>query len=288
MKINRIMFSVLVALLLVFSCVGTAFADVPLPPGAVKGLPERLAALDDEGNAVNSATGEYFFHVEDMVLGETYTKDIQLMNLRDDYVYHIYFRVEPLFKDGIIDLERGCTCRFFLDGEGFYVGDVNGVGTIDLTQYFDTGRYRPGDSHILRCEITFDSYGVDVHTDNGWRMVDVDGEHVLRGPDESGYAYGEIEFKWIFCAAVDPRDTDLDNNKDTEETGPGGGDGGDNENGGGTPNTGILLRDGMIWLIGIAAVAVAILAVLILLKKSGKTPAKHRKPPATGEKGPTL
>ena len=38
------------------------------------------------------------------------------------------------------------------------------------------------------------------NVDNGRRLVDTDGVHVLVGPSGSGYAEGEIEFKWIFCA----------------------------------------------------------------------------------------
>lgn len=205
MNIQRKLLSLLGCLLFVLCCLSTpAFADTPLPDGAVKGLPERLAALDDAGNAVNSATGEYFFHVEGMSLGETYTKNIQIMNLREDKSYHIYFRVEPLFKNGEIDLEQGCSCRFLLDGQQFYSGSVNGAGNIDLTEYYDLGRYDTGESHVLRCEITFHDLATSQTVDNGWRVVDKDGVHVLREGTGGGSIYGEIEFKWIFCASVAP------------------------------------------------------------------------------------
>lgn len=191
------------------SCPLTASAEVALPPGAVKGLPERLAALDSEGNAVNSATGEYFFRVENMKYGETYTKSVQLMNLREDYAYHIYFNVEPLYKKGSIDLEKGCECTFWLDGNEFYKGTVTGQGNIDLTQeIYDCGLYYPGDSHVLKCAVVWNDLAVldDVHVNNGHRLVDKDGVHVLEGPDESGHVEGEIEFKWIFYARVNPDD----------------------------------------------------------------------------------
>ena len=244
MKTWRSIPAILAVLLLVLRCAApAAFAETPLPDGAVKGLPERLAALDDQGNAVNSATGEYFFHVEDMILGERYTKNIQLMNLRDDAAYHIYFCVEPLYKDGQIDLEEGCDCRFFLDGVEFYRGSVNGAGNIDLTEYYDCGRYGPGEAHTLRCEIVFNQFAINQAVDHGWRLVDVDGVHVLRGPSGEAEVYGEIEFKWIFCASV-------------EESG------GDEP-----PYTGVLMEDGLIWLIGIAAVSVLILGLLVLMKK---------------------
>lgn len=212
MRVKHI-FTSLVSCLLLLSAVptNTAFAEVALPEGAVKGLPERLAALDDQGNAVNSETGEYFFHVEDMKYGETYTKSVQLMNLREDASYYIYFYVEPLYKDGEIDLEKGCECTFYLDGNEFYRGDVNGKGNIDLSStYYSTGFYAPGDSHVLKASVIWNDIDVIQNVDNGHRLIDKNGEHVLVGPDDSGYAEGEIEFKWIFFASILPIDQQTD------------------------------------------------------------------------------
>ena len=266
MKLKRIIPSLLGSLLLLFSWIGmAAFAETPLPDGAVKGLPERLAALDDKGNPVNSATGEFFFHVEDMKLGEVYTKNVQIMNLREDKSYRIYFCVEPLFKNGEIDLEAGCSCRFLMDGEEFFTGTVNGEGNIDLTQYYDCGVFTPGASHTLRCEISFNEMSVNRAIDNGWRLVDVDGVHVLRGPDGTGYAFGEIEFKWIFCAKVEegtgPNTDDDEYHQPHTESG---------DNGFFPPYTGILLQNGRIWLLCMAFVAVLILGLLVLIRKNKK------------------
>ena len=244
MNAKRILPAILGLLLLLFTIAPATFAETPLPDGAVKGLPERLAALDDEGNPVNSETGEYFFHVENMTPGMTYTKKIQLANLREDQGYHIFFCVEPLSKAGDIDLEAGCLCTFFLDDVQFYAGSVNGDGNIDLTQYYDCGSFAPGEMHVLRCEIVLSDINVNQNVDNGWTLVDRDGAHVLREPEGEGYAYGEIEFKWIFCARV--------------ETPNPGGD---------TPKTGLDLNSGLVWLIGIAVVAVLITILLILIKK---------------------
>ena len=241
-------FAALVSSLLLLSCnCLTAFAEVALPDGAVKGLPERLTAMDSDGNPVNSETGEYFFHVENMSYGETYTKDVQLMNLCDDKAYHIYFYVEPLFKNGDIDLEKGCECTFWLDGEEFYKGDVTGHGNIDLTQEVkDCGLYQPGDSHVLKCSVVWNDLDVLVGVDNGHRLIDINGEHVLIGSDDEGYVEGEIEFKWIFYAAVD------------EDYDP--------------PNTGLLGVNNTFWIIAIALLAVLTggLLLLIFLKKKRK------------------
>jgi len=241
-------FAALVSGLLLFSCNSlTAFAEVALPEGAVKGLPEKLTAMDSDGNPVNSATGEYFFRVENMDYGVTYTKDVQLMNLRDDKAYHIYFYVEPLFKNGEIDLEKGCECTFWLDGQEFYKGDITGHGNIDLTEEVkDCGLFAPGDSHTLKCSVIWNDLDVLVGVDNGHRLIDINGEHVLIGSDNNGYVEGEIEFKWIFYAAVD------------ENYDP--------------PNTGLLAAGNTFWFLCMAVFAVLSggMLLLILLQKKKK------------------
>ena len=250
MRFKKLFASLASCLLFISSNSLTAFAEVALPEGAVKGLPERLTAMDSSGNAVNSETGEYFFHVENMDYGVDYTKEIQLMNLRDDKAYHIYFYVEPLFKDGEIDLEKGCDCTFWLDGQEFYKGKVTGEpdsGYIDLrNEVYDCGLYDPGDSHTLKCSVIWNDLDVLVGADNGHRLVDIDGEHVLVGSQNAGYVEGEIEFKWIFYAAVD------------EDYVP--------------PHTGLLAASSRTWLIAIAVLSVMTggMILLVLLKKKRK------------------
>ena len=254
MRVKHIFTSLASCLLLVSCNCLTAFAEVALPEGAVKGLPEKLTAMDSEGNVVSSDTGEYFFRVEDMDYGVTYTKDVQLMNLRDDKSYHIYFYIEPLWKDGEIDLEEGCDCTFWLDGQEVYQGKVTGEpygDYIDLSEeVLDCGNYAPGDSHTLRCAVTWNDLDVLVGVDNGHRLVDIDGEHVLVGTDDSGYVEGQIEFKWIFYAAVD------------EDYTP--------------PNTGLLGADNTFWVICIAVLCVLSIGMMLLifLKKKKNDPKK--------------
>lgn len=251
MSVKRAFTALLSGLLLVSRMSLTAFAEVALPEGAVKGLPEKLTAMDSDGNTVSSETGEYFFRVENMDYGVTYTKEVQLMNLRDDKAYHIYFYVEPLYKDGEIDLEKGCECTFWLDGQEFYRGTVTGDGNFDLTQQvYDCGLYQPGDSHTLKCAVVWNDLDVLVGVDNGHRLIDINGEHVLVGSQDSGYVEGEIEFKWIFYAAV------------SEDTPP--------------PKTGLFAADSRFWLICIAAAAVLIAGMLILLAAKQKTRRKKQ------------
>lgn len=296
MRAKRLFASLVSSLLLINSVNNmTAFAEVVLPEGAVKGLPEKLAALDSEGRAVNSATGEYFFHVEDMQYGETYSKEVQLMNLREDEAYNIYFYVEPLFKDGEIDLEKGCQCTFYLDGNEFYKGDVNGKGNIDLSQtYYNTGRYNPGDSHVLRAEVIWNDLDVIQNVDNGHKLVDVNGTHVLTGSDGSGYAEGEIEFKWIFFASVRPVDggdvviatttndtieeagivTTATESSLSETTTTAISSDDTKKDFFKTPFTGYLGKDGKVWLVCIGIISAMIAFLLVLIHKDRK---KHEK-----------
>ena len=73
--------------------------------------------------------------------------------------------------------------------------------------------------------------------------MDINGEHVLVGSQDSGYFEGEIEFKWIFYAAVD------------EDYLP--------------PDTSLLGVNNTFWIICIAVLAVLTggMLLLVLLKK---------------------
>jgi hypothetical protein len=256
MRSKRIFVS-LASSLLLFSCSClAAFAEVALPEGAVKGLPEKLTAMDSDGNVVSSGTGEYFFHVENMDYGVTYTKDVQLMNLRDDKAYHIYFNVEPLSREGEIDLEKGCACTFQLDGQDVYKGKVTGepdAGYLDLrNEALDCGLFQPGDSHVLKCSVIWNDLDVLTGVDYGHRLIDADGEHILVGPKDSGSVAGEIEFKWIFYAAVD------------EEYDP--------------PKTGLLRADHQFWLICIAVLGALTGGMLLLVLLQKKEHKKGKQP----------
>ena len=124
-----------------------------LAVGSVEGLPEKLVVLDDKGNSV-SDNGEYFFQVENMKAGETYTKKIQIMNLREDATYAIYFNAQPLTKSGEIDLEEECKCNIYMNDKTVYYGKITGEGTPDMRDTpLNLGLYEPGDSRVLTVEI---------------------------------------------------------------------------------------------------------------------------------------
>ncbi len=246
----------LLTVFLMFFCFSSTelFADVTLPDGAVVGLPEKITVMDSSGKSVNSESGEYFFSVQNMNFGEVYTKDIQIMNLRDDKAYRIYFYVEPKpeSKKGEIDLEQGCVCSFFFDNELFYQGTVSGVGTIDLTKEAkELGYYEPGDSHKLTCSIAWVNQPGEFLIDEGHRIVDKTGTWILTPKSGTSSIKGEIEFKWVFCASVD------------EEYVP--------------PNTGLFATDGTIWIICIIAAAVMTGIMFILLAFKNKKNKKNKK-----------
>lgn len=177
----------LLAGLLLFCSISPAAAKTELPDGAVAGLPERLAITDSEGNSVNSANGEYFFCVENMTPGEVYTKNLQVMNLREDKAYHIYFYAAPVGQEGEINLEEECTAVFAMNGQTLYEGKVTGEGTPDMrSEPLDLGYYEPGQSAILQCSVVW----------NG-------GTEALKEGGGDGQISGEVAFRWIFHAVVD-------------------------------------------------------------------------------------
>ncbi len=211
--------AVLLAAVLFVTTSITALAD-ELRAGTVAGLPEKLVVLDDNGNSV-SENGEYFFEVENMTPGEKYIKNIQIMNLREDAGYKIYFNAQPMSKYGDIDLEEECELTLYLDERVVYKGKVTGEGVPDVRDDpLSLGYYGPGESRILRAEIvwnaTFSQGGM---IDEGHRVYDFNGAKVIREKTGKTYIEGEVIFKWIFTAVGDaPGGDESKNYVDTGET----------------------------------------------------------------------
>ena len=211
--------AVLLAAVLFVTTSITALAD-ELRAGTVAGLPEKLVVLDDNGNSV-SENGEYFFEVENMTPGEKYIKNIQIMNLREDAGYKIYFNAQPMSKYGDIDLEEECELTLYLDERVVYKGKVTGEGVPDVRDDpLSLGYYGPGESRILRAEIvwnaTFSQGGM---IDEGHRVYDFNGAKVIREKTGKTYIEGEVIFKWIFTAVGDaPGGDESKSYVDTGET----------------------------------------------------------------------
>lgn len=201
----------IVMALLLFLHPLTISANEMLPEGTVAGLPEGISVLDDEGNSISSDTGRYFFDVEGMVPGTTYTKKIQITNLREDKAYHIYMLAEPISQVGDIDLEDECVEILTLNGSKAYEGKVTGIGVdgtgVPLnmnTTPIDLGYYTPGSEGVLVCDITWEQdYSGDIFTDFGHRLIDSNGTTIISEGNGQGSHYGECKFRWIFYAVVD-------------------------------------------------------------------------------------
>lgn len=182
-----------------------ASAGLSLPDGAVAGLPDGLTVLDEEGNAASGIDGSYYFDVEDMEFGTTYTKAIQLMNLREDKAYHIYFYAEPVSDRGQLYLRSWCTCVITLEGETVYTGRVDGEGETQTLseQPLDLGLYTPGQGRTMEVSVTWDTWGDPGRLKPYTEIVDADGNSVVYDSGNDGYAYGETTFRWIFFAVAD-------------------------------------------------------------------------------------
>ena len=175
--------------------------------GSVHGLPEKLVVLDDEGNSV-SENGSYYFSVTDMKPKITYTKNIQIMNLRDDKSYNIYFGAESVSSKGEIDLENECECVIMLDGEEVYRGKVSGKGNPDMQKApLDLGEYAPNEYRHMQVNVTWDGTSAGNFIDNGERVVTASGTEITRNKSGETFISGETEFKWIFTAEVKEEDT---------------------------------------------------------------------------------
>ena len=199
-RVDKLIFVVFAAVL-IFCMNVTAYA-VPLSSGSVQGLPEKLVVLDENGQSA-SENGEYFFVVENMQAGLTYTKNIQLMNLRDDASYKISFRAEPLTKSGEIDLENECSCEISIDGETVYSGKVTGEGTPDIRDNaLSLGNFEPGESHVMKVDVKWNGTSAGGFIDNGERVVTNSGVEITREKSGENYISGETTFKWIFSASV--------------------------------------------------------------------------------------
>ena len=173
-----------------------------LKVGSVKGLPEKLVVLDDNGQSV-SENGEYFFSVENMQAATTYSKKIQIMNLREDASYIITLRAQPLTNTGEIDLENECKCSIYLDNKMVYYGKVSGEGEPDIrNDAVSLGTYSPGESRIMTVYIRWNGTDAGGEIDNGARIVDRNGTSVVREKSGQSQISGETTFKWIFYAEV--------------------------------------------------------------------------------------
>ena len=236
--------AVLLTAVLLLSFSVAANAD-ELRAGTVAGLPEKLVVLDDNGNSV-SENGEYFFEVQDMTPGENYVKNIQIMNLREDASYHIYFNAQPMAKYGDIDLEGECVLTLYLDDRVVYTGKVTGDGVPDVRdEPLDLGRYGPGESRVLRAEIVWNAtFSEGGAIDEGHRIYDFNGVQVVREKTGKTHIEGEVIFKWIFTAVGDAPTTE--------------------EQSGSYIDTGETLT---FVFLGLVALAIVVMMVIVVLRK---------------------
>lgn len=204
MAIKRIIGVLLTAILICSLCVTTVFAD-ELRAGTVAGLPEKLVVLDDAGRSV-SENGEYFFEVEGMQANEVYTKKIQIMNLREDAAYRIFFNAQRISTTGEINLEEECICTVYLDGAVIYKGKITGEGEPDIRETpLSLGYYHSGESRVMQVDIVWpnDVDHGNFEIDNGARIVDSKGTTIVREKTGKSHIEGETIFKWIFTAVTD-------------------------------------------------------------------------------------
>lgn len=179
-KLLRMITAAAVSLLSVMSISLSAGAE-ELPKGSVKGIPEGLYVMDEDGNSI-SQTGEYCIDISNMKPGKTYTKVLSIQNLINT-PYTLTMSAAPKSKDGNLDLENYTNLKLYLDDELIYDGKVTGEGNINMnTSPLDFGEIISGQSKELRAEILW----------NGDGLKDIEGQEYL----------GRVDFNWIFEAAI--------------------------------------------------------------------------------------
>lgn len=278
--------ALLIAATLPFALALTAFCEKQ-PDGSVKLLPERLVVLDDSGRSV-SDNGEYYFVVEGMEQDKTYTKLIQIMNLREDASYRISMQAFPLSNKGEINLEEECSCEILLGTRVVYTGKITGEGEPDMnSEPLDLGAFAPGDSRTMMVNIKWNGTKAGGEIDNGHTLVYPGGVEVIREPSGKDHISGEVEFRWVFTAQGDVVNNDESNpnGNDEEVNKPGSSpDGGGNiSNASNVPATsskpGIstitsFVKTGGVIAIGfLVIIMMATLALIVMLskKKNRKT-----------------
>ena len=243
-RLTAVVFAVF---LLLCNCV-TAVA-VSLPEGVVSGLPEKITVLDSDGNSV-SEKGEYFFQVDNMKPEENYSKNIQIINLREDKAYHIYMYAQPISKEGEIDLEENCSTVFTLEGKDIFKGKVNGKaenGYPDIDKEpVDLGVFQPGKSRNLTVNVKWNGLGGENSVDNGSRKTDEKGTHIIKKKSGKTSVSGKVKFRWIFYAVVDDSFV--------------------------PPKTGFFSENNILYIIivGVIALAILILSILVYRKRHRK------------------
>ncbi|MBQ5562320.1 MAG: hypothetical protein IIT39_02920, partial [Clostridia bacterium] len=130
----------------------------------------------------------------------------QIMNLREDAAYRIFFNAQRISTTGEINLEEECICTVYLDGAVIYKGKITGEGEPDIRETpLSLGYYHSGESRIMQVDIVWpnDVDHGNFEIDNGARIVDSKGTTIVREKTGKSHIEGETIFKWIFTAVTD-------------------------------------------------------------------------------------
>lgn len=179
-KLLRMITAAAVSLLSVMS-IGLSANAVILENGSVKGIPEGLYVMDEDGKSI-SQNGEYCVDISKMRSGETYTKVLSIQNLIEK-PYTLTMSAAPISSEGNLDLEEYTNIKLYLDGELIYDGKVTGEGSVNMQNSpIDLGEVVSGQSKELKAEIMW----------NGDGLKEIEGQEYL----------GKVDFKWIFEASI--------------------------------------------------------------------------------------
>lgn len=120
-------------------------------------LPPNLIIGDTEGFYVDEK-GEYFIHMEDIMPGDVFTKEIVIRNVDKKEGFDVRIQVRNGESSGPIDFRKVVEVELTLDGKPIYKGGILGNDEFDWTKdQLELGHYSSGDEQLLQATFTVSS-----------------------------------------------------------------------------------------------------------------------------------
>ncbi|MBP1042330.1 hypothetical protein I6N95_15020 [Vagococcus sp. BWB3-3] len=138
--------SLIVSMLLGFLLVG-------VPISHADNLPSGMLIGDSEGISVDG-TGAYYIQKEELMPGDTFSKEIKLMNTeKNDRPYVLEMEMSPNQTKGVINFQEAIQVVMSLDGKEVYRGNLIGNGSPNYeNKRLALGTYAYGDYATLTVE----------------------------------------------------------------------------------------------------------------------------------------
>ncbi|MFD1900675.1 LPXTG cell wall anchor domain-containing protein [Enterococcus termitis] len=140
---------VLLYLILALLVKAAPVEGVALPPGVVIGDTDGFYA---------SSEGEYFIELDDLLPGDTFTKEISIRNVDVKQGFDVRLQVKDGEQKGPIDFRKYVTVTIKQGNTVIYEGNILGKENFDWTvSQLPLGFYTSGDEEVLTATFTVSS-----------------------------------------------------------------------------------------------------------------------------------